>query len=189
MSVATLARPAGEVSAEWGAIFDARTPLVIVNQPLLAADVIASAIDALSAAGGLIVVTAITPSEIASALTVMPPAFSEDVTAQARAFSTLLRLDAVKLRVELIVTDACRLVHADYATVRLIKTYAGPGTDHAPDPARRDRLLRLPTGAMGLFKGHDFAVGHAPCFHRSPPIAFTGIKRLLLVLDEPAEAA
>ena len=40
-------------------------------------------------------------------------------------------------------------------------------------------------GDIALVKGWMFAEGHEPCLHRSPPIAGTGERRLLLAIDTP----
>lgn len=108
--------------------------------------------------------------------------------------------------------DECRQFHVDHVAIRLITTYAGPGTDWLEDGAARrehlggrglsrhrsvddvnnaivadwTRVHRLPRFAVAIFRG---AVAHGPgaptagIIHRSPPIAGTGIKRLRLVID------
>jgi hypothetical protein len=95
------------------------------------------------------------------------------------------------LRLEGITTDACRRIHADYTDLRLITTYAGPGTDYLPRFAtpNEGNLQRLATGDIGLFKGRLHAAGHEPCLHRSPPIAGTGAARLVLVIDSQLAGA
>lgn len=175
--------------SHWTTIFEASTSLVISEQPLLSDGIVEATLQALTAAGGIVVLPEVAPSAITSALDHLPPAFVEDVMVQARAFAALLYVVTVKLRLEIVTTDACKFVHADHATVRLIKAYAGPGTEYAPDHRRRDLLARLPTGATGLLKGHWFGTSHTPCYHRSPRVAGTGLTRLLLVLDEPGGAA
>lgn len=82
--------------------------------------------------------------------------------------------------------NACRKVHADYTDLRLICTLAGTGTDYTlgddPDAA----LLPIPTGITALFKGHEFGTGHSACLHRSPPVGYSGERRLVRVIDTPA---
>ena len=96
----------------------------------------------------------------------------------------------MRVRLEGVIGNACWKVHADYTDPRLITTDAGPGTDYAPHGEGDCCLERVPTGAIGLFKGRKFAPDHLPCFHRSPPIIDTGERRLMLVIDtlavEPA---
>jgi hypothetical protein len=102
-------------------------------------------------------------------------------------FGAVMGCGSFVVRVEAITGDACRTVHADYAEVRLIQTLAGPGTDHAPDGHEACGLERVPTGWIGLFKGRCYPGAsdgrHAPCLHRSPPVAGTGERRLVLVID------
>jgi len=102
---------------------------------------------------------------------------------------------AVAIRLEVIETNACRKFHADHVTARLICSYAGPGTQWIDD---RDAMAlaggadpatltvrQVATGDVALFKGHDRS--ETPIVHRSPPIAGTGTRRLVLVID-PARA-
>ncbi|MEN2748054.1 DUF1826 domain-containing protein [Sphingomonas sp. T9W2] len=109
-----------------------------------------------------------------------------DLTAR---FAALLALDRVAIRLEVIETDACRRFHADYVAVRLICTYAGPGTQWlANDDAlalaagvEPTTIRSIATGDVALFKGRDQS--DTPIVHRSPPIMGTGTRRLVLVID------
>ncbi|MFN3592920.1 MAG: DUF1826 domain-containing protein, partial [Thermaurantiacus sp.] len=116
-----------------------------------------------------------------------PDALREMVSAHARRFADLMGAELVSVRIEGITSNACTRVHADFTDVRLIRTLAGPGTDHAPDGDPQAPLSRIPTGHIGLFKGRRYpgADGccHQPCLHRSPPIEGTGLRRLVLVID------
>ena len=104
-----------------------------------------------------------------------------DIGALARHFAGILRSAAVELRLEPVTTDACRKFHADDVSCRLISTYLGPGTEwiRADEP---DRIHRLATGDVALFKGRKWAPDR-PILHRSPRIAGSGDVRLLLVID------
>jgi len=115
-----------------------------------------------------------------------------DIVDLARRFCGILDLDALDLRLEAVTTDSCRKFHADYVKARLITTYWGAGTQwldsadamrvrQGNDPVRPHQLG---AGDVGLFKG-KLATSN-PVIHRSPPIAGTGQKRLLLVLNPPA---
>lgn len=117
----------------------------------------------------------------------LPKALRDDILALARRFAAFMQIDAVRLRLEAVTTNACRRIHADYADLRLITTYHGRGTDYLPNGAEQaeNNLLRMPTGHIGLFKGRLFADQHEPCLHRSPPIEGTGEVRLVLVIDTP----
>ncbi|KLE32135.1 DUF1826 domain-containing protein [Aurantiacibacter gangjinensis] len=113
----------------------------------------------------------------------------DDVADLAATFAEIMQVDALETRLEIVVTNACRRFHADYVSARLITTYAGQGTqwlerDEAArvagglEPARVDQLS---AGDVGVFKG-KLGDG-APAIHRSPPIAGTGERRLLLVIN------
>ena len=117
-----------------------------------------------------------------------PDDLTNDVSDLANRFADMMAINEVRLRIERVDTNACKKVHADYTDVRLITTYAGPGTDialHGKDGCCMDRV---PTCWIGLFKGRTYAQDHPPCFHRSPPVGDTGEKRLLLVIDTPPQA-
>ena len=46
-------------------------------------------------------------------------------------------------------------------------------------------MWNIDAGDIALVKGWQFGEGHDPCLHRSPPIAGTGERRLLLASDTP----
>lgn len=104
----------------------------------------------------------------------------------ARRFAAIMGCDAVKVRLEVIRTDACRKFHADYVPARLIATLAGPGTQWI----EADRIMegipeeihQMRAGDVGLFKGRLLAPEPA-ILHRSVPLSAIGGTRLLLVLD------
>ncbi len=121
-----------------------------------------------------------------------------DIARLGRLFADLLGAAAVRVRLEAIDGPACRLFHADHVALRLLCTYAGPGTEWVPDEAVDRRRLgdngaairtpsavrRLPRFAVGLFKGEAWP-GNAGrgVVHRSAP-ADPSRPRLLLCLDE-----
>ncbi|HEY8945849.1 MAG TPA: DUF1826 domain-containing protein [Polyangiaceae bacterium] len=110
-------------------------------------------------------------------------------------------------RAELHVTnrDDCRKFHVDYYRARLLVTYAGPGTELAPedavdraelcsgkdeaDPASANqrilmdpqRVVRAMEGDIVLLKGQHFESGRA-AVHRSPPILASNSVRLVFKL-------
>ena len=94
-------------------------------------------------------------------------------------------------------SDGSGTFHADYVSLRLILTYAGPGTQwldqgdaaRLHDGAAIETLCvrAIPTGDVALFKGRKWA-RDAPIIHRSPPIADTGQRRLVLVIDPAPNA-
>jgi hypothetical protein len=102
--------------------------------------------------------------------------------------------------------DMCRKLHSDHVPLRLLCTYAGPGTEWVADAdAVRENLQRIDVGVAeanrSVLRRPD-AVRHAevgdvlllkgdawPGFagrgaiHRSPPVEARGARRLLLKLD------
>jgi hypothetical protein len=131
-----------------------------------------------------------TPDGIADHYADLPADLVADVSALARRFAAVMDVARVRVRIERTDSNACRKVHADYTDVRLITTYAGPGTDVAPHATEADRsaccLERVPTGWIGLFKGRTYHPDHPACYHRSPPAGDLCEKRLVLVIDTPA---
>jgi len=130
------------------------------------------------------------PAEVIGPLTA-------DIAAHANRLAQLLVCDTLAIRLEVIETDACRRFHADYVSVRLILTYVGPGTQWLDNVA----AIRLRNGAVvetldvrnvsagqiALFKGRKWSPDGA-IVHRSPPIADTGQRRLVLVIDPILDA-
>lgn len=109
-------------------------------------------------------------------------ALAEAIVPLASDFAALMACDALRIRLDVIETDACRKFHADQVTVRLLMPLVGPGTQwvHAnAEPQVPDGELRI--GDVGLFKGRVWAE-EPVILHRSPPIAAMGITRLLLVI-------
>lgn len=131
------------------------------------------------------------PQGVRAAFADLPDDLIADVEALSARFAQVMNVSAVRVRIERTDSNACRKVHADYTDVRLITTYAGPGTDIAPHADENDRidccLERVPTGCIGLFKGRTYDADHRPCFHRSPPAGDMGEKRLVLVIDTPLD--
>ena len=105
------------------------------------------------------------------------------IVSLASGFAALMACDALRIRLDVIETDACRKFHADQVTVRLIMPLVGPGTQwtHANTaPQIPEGALQI--GDVGLFKGRVWAE-EPVILPRSPPIAATGLTRLLLVVD------
>ncbi|WP_230483965.1 DUF1826 domain-containing protein [Sphingomonas sp. Leaf21] len=106
---------------------------------------------------------------------------SGDIDLLVRRHSALTGEDRLRLRLEVVDTDACRRFHADYVTLRLLCTYAGPGTQWCR-AAASDAICEVPTGAVGVFKGR-LLLDPPTVLHRSPPIAAMGERRLVLAID------
>lgn len=108
-------------------------------------------------------------------------ALHHEVVSLARRFAALMGSEWIRLRLEVVETDACRKFHADVVTARLLTTLSGPATQWI-DAAAPDRINQLVAGDVALFKGRLWAE-EPMILHRSPPIAGTGDKRLLLAID------
>ena len=174
-----------EVMEDWQRIYE-RDCLIVMEArdvPLSVIDIaplLAKAPFALRAEGEV--------GELSAQLGELPDALIADIAALANRFAELTGNSSLRVRLEGVTTNACKKVHADYTDVRLITTYAGPGTDFAPHGDGNCCLERVPTGAVALFKGRLIGAGHEPCLHRSPPIEGSGEARLVLVIDTPARA-
>ncbi|MEM1235395.1 MAG: DUF1826 domain-containing protein [Pseudomonadota bacterium] len=111
---------------------------------------------------------------------------ADDVAALAHMFAGVMDTPFVRLRLDVISTNACRKFHVDRLTARLICTYRGTGTQYGvstsgDDP---DRVFTASTGSAVVLRGHLWPAAAAPeLLHRSPPIEGTGETRLVLVLD------
>lgn len=100
-----------------------------------------------------------------------------------RRFAGIMACEGLRLRLEVVDTDACRKFHADHVTARLLMTLHGRGTQWIEAPADGEaEIHELPIGHVAIFKGRLWAE-EPLILHRSPPIAGLGITRLLLVLD------
>jgi hypothetical protein len=123
---------------------------------------------------------------------------TRDMAGIGRQLASLLELDELVIRMEVIETDACRKFHSDRVGVRAITTYRGPGTqwlrpeDAAalPTGARIEKLgvQQLATGAVALMKGRLWEQ-ERPLTHRSPPISGTNLSRIVMVMDAPRSEA
>jgi hypothetical protein len=92
----------------------------------------------------------------------------------------------LRLRLDVVTTNACRKFHIDALMARLVCTYRGSGTQYgiSVDGADPARVFQVQTGSPILLRGtlwpQDPPSG---LLHRSPPIEGTGESRLVLVLD------
>jgi len=125
-------------------------------------------------------------------------AWREDVLAMIALARGLSRGDALRIRLESVASNGCRLFHADLVPLRLITTYRGPGTEWLPawavDPTASSRqdnqhvldmtfMQRLGAGDVALMKGDRYPGQQAPgLMHRSPP-AGPGSPRIVLAID------
>jgi len=127
-------------------------------------------------------------------------ALARDIAMLANLYAGIVGKHGIRIRLERIDSDSCKKFHADWVGIRLLCTYAGPGTQWLPNEAVDRTLLgrgsneeicldpgriqSLPRYAVGLFKGEAWArnKGHG-IVHRSPPISRSRKTRLLLCVD------
>jgi hypothetical protein len=123
------------------------------------------------------------------------PALVGDIAELAALAASSMASSALDIRLEIVTGDACRKFHADYVPLRLITSYAGPGSqwlsnDDAAALAQgvaveQLEVRQLLAGEVALFKGK--LLTDSPIIHRSPPIAGTGQRRLVLVINPAQE--
>jgi len=164
---------------DWQTVLAASVPVLVLARPApLDPAVALAAVDECSRLAG-------TPDELQAALRYLPPALAADIDDLVRHFAALTGKPTVRLRLEAVAGDACRKFHADYTDLRLVVTYAGPGTDIRRTPADDAPIHRIGAGDVALFKGKLFPGAPPVLLHRSPPIEGTGNRRVVLVLDTP----
>ena len=126
--------------------------------------------------------------------------FMDDILRLATLFQETTKSGEIKIQLEIVTTEKCSLLHADYYRQRLLCTYLGPGT-HWLDHSNVDRsalgkgnnnsivrdetaINRANTFDVLILKGQDFGEGELAVVHRSPPIMRHNKRRVLLKIDE-----
>lgn len=110
----------------------------------------------------------------------------DDIAALSAMFSTITKSRYLRLRLDVIETNACRKFHIDAVTARLICTYRGHATQYGNGGMGDDltKFHDVPTGSPMILRGTKWPSTATPgLLHRSPPIEGTGETRLVLVLD------
>ena len=110
----------------------------------------------------------------------------DDATALSNIFADMMRARYLRLRLDVVTTNACRKFHIDAITARLVCTYRGTGTQYgiSPDGADPARVFTVPTGVPILLRGTLWpSPPPSGLLHRSPPIEGAGETRLVLVID------
>lgn len=113
-----------------------------------------------------------------------------DIAAMADSFAAVLASPYVRLRLDVVTTNACRKFHVDAIIARLVCTFRGTGTQYGTSLDGEDPtdISTVPTGSPILLRGKLWAPQPSrDLLHRSPPIEGTGESRLLLVLDPVSE--
>ena len=112
--------------------------------------------------------------------------FEADISTLAAHFSKILNSKYIRLRLDVVTTDACRKFHIDAVQARLICTYKGLGTQigNLNENGEVVSIKQLETGVPMILRGTLWPRNAKAKFvHRSPPIERLGEERLLLVLD------
>jgi len=114
----------------------------------------------------------------------------DDIAALADIFARLMGTDYLRLRLDVVSTNACLKFHEDAVSARLICTYRGTGTQYGvpSGDADPDPVYTVPTCAPIVLRGIAWpSRPRTNLRHRSPPIEGTGETRLVLVLDPVAD--
>ena len=109
-----------------------------------------------------------------------------DAARLAAQFVAITSAPYLRLRLDVVTTNACRKFHIDAVTARLLCTYLGTGTQIgvSHDGAEPAQIYTVPTGSPLILRGTLWSEDvNAGLVHRSPPIEGTGEHRLVLVLD------
>ncbi len=113
-----------------------------------------------------------------------------DAAALAAIFADVMNVPYLRLRMEVVKTNACRNFHIDAVTARLICTYRGKGTQFgvSRNGDNPDDVSTVPTGSPIILRGTAWPESPVTgLVHRSPPIEGTDVARLVLVLDPIAD--
>lgn len=169
-----------EPGEPWTALHDRHVELLIASRaPLLARGLLERACDLL----GRPILFEGHLDALPATLDAIPALLAADMMALATRFAHLIDTPRIRLRLEVVTGDACRKWHRDYTDVRLVLTYLGPGTQFRRIDGTA--IEHVPEQSVALFKGRLAPGCPGALEHRSPPIAGTGLRRLVLVLDGP----
>ncbi|UVM55962.1 DUF1826 domain-containing protein [Pseudomonas sp. B21-012] len=121
-------------------------------------------------------------------------AFVTDVAWLVAAYACLLDARRVGLRLQALGNAMCPRFHVDHVPLRLLSTYAGPGsewlgegaidrTQLAREQPHAEAIRQLAEGEVALLKGEKWLGNQGGgLVHRSPALA-NGERRLILSLD------
>ena len=113
-----------------------------------------------------------------------------DIADLAMRFSNVMQAPYLRLRLDRITTNACSKFHIDALSARLLCTYRGNGTQYGfcADTPIPEHIHQLATGSPMVMRGTLWPEQpRCGLRHRSPPIAGTGVTRLVMVLDPLSE--
>lgn len=109
-----------------------------------------------------------------------------DIAQLADMFSHVVPAPYLRMRLDVVKTNACRRFHIDAVTARLVCTYRGTGTQFGTSDggAEPGRIFTVPTCSPIILRGTLWPESpKSGLLHRSPPIEGTGETRLMLVFD------
>ncbi|SNZ19055.1 DUF1826 domain-containing protein [Cohaesibacter gelatinilyticus] len=113
-------------------------------------------------------------------------AFLDDVAQMAKLFGKVMKVERVKIRLDVADEVMCPRFHLDNVAARLLCTYRGQGTLYVVDALRErpDCYNQVALGSVGLFRGKQWP-SDEQCMlvHRSPEVPKGTGPRLLLVFD------
>jgi len=122
---------------------------------------------------------------------------NQDIKSILNRFNVVTKAVSYHLLLSTVSTNMCKKFHTDINDLRLLCTYAGPGTlwvseDNSNIEKQKRRrqepsiqeedIHQVNTGDVVILKGALHPEGN-PILHRSPTVEETGEKRLLLRLD------
>lgn len=113
-------------------------------------------------------------------------ALANDIANLAMHFAALMDVRYLRLRLDVVKTNACRKFHIDAVTARLVCTYRGQTTQFGEADAGHipDDIQSVPHACPVILRGTKWPKDvDTRLRHRSPPIEGTGETRLVLVLD------
>lgn len=109
-------------------------------------------------------------------------------------FKDVTGAEEFKFFLHTVTTDMCRKFHTDINDLRMLCTYAGPGTLWVAEDDKssksqshevsidKDSIHQVKTGNVAILKGALYPNSN-PAIHRSPSISKNGETRLLLRID------
>lgn len=104
-----------------------------------------------------------------------------EIAQRATSFAALFRAPRLRLRLEVVQTNACWKFHMDYVPARLLATLSGRGTEWCLAD-QFHAVQAMTAGDIAIIKGR-MLVDEPRVLHRSPPIDGSGKPRLLLAID------
>lgn len=95
-----------------------------------------------------------------------------DITVLAEIFAGMMRAKFLRLRLDVVTSDACRKFHIDAVTARLVCTYRGTGTQYgiSNEGTEPSPVFTTPTGSPLFLRGSLWPTPpRSGLLHRSPP--------------------